>query len=115
MHEEWTLSGDNKRAVIRGQAETGRVITAASLIMILVFAAFDLTGQVADMQIGLGRRRHGRMPSSHAPSGRREHCSGGHWWLPAWLDRLLPRFHVEPTDLRPVWIEPQRATSYRDV
>ena len=35
MHEEWTLTGDNKRAVIRGQAETGRVITAASLIMIL--------------------------------------------------------------------------------
>jgi len=54
MHEEWALSGDNKRAVIRGQAETGRVITAASMIMILVFAAFILTGQVADMQIGLG-------------------------------------------------------------
>lgn len=54
MHEEWTLYGDNKRAVIRGQAETGRVITAASLIMILVFAAFILTGQEAIMQIGLG-------------------------------------------------------------
>ena len=44
MHEEWTLTGDNKRAVIRGQAETGRVITAASLIMILVFAAFIFGG-----------------------------------------------------------------------
>jgi len=54
MHEEWTLSEDSKRAVIRGQAETGRVITAASLIMILVFATFILTGQEAIMQIGLG-------------------------------------------------------------
>ncbi|MGH3289097.1 MAG: MMPL family transporter, partial [Streptosporangiaceae bacterium] len=54
MHEEWTLTGDNKHAVIRGQAETGRVITAASLIMILVFVAFILTGQEAIMQIGLG-------------------------------------------------------------
>ncbi len=66
MHEEWTLSGDNKRAVIRGQAETGRVITAASMIMILVFVAFILTGQEAT-QIGLGfappSRR--RLPHPH--------------------------------------------------
>ena len=55
MHEEWTLTGDNKRAVIRGQAETGRVITAASLIMILVFAAFIFGGLgVPIQQIGLG-------------------------------------------------------------
>ena len=54
MHEEWTLTGNNTRAVIRGQAETGRVITAASLIMILVFAAFILSGQMSIMQIGLG-------------------------------------------------------------
>ncbi len=45
MQEEWTLSGDNRRAVIRGQAETGRVITAASLIMILVFASFIFGGE----------------------------------------------------------------------
>ena len=115
MHEEWTLSGDNKRAVIRGQAETGRVITAASLIMILVFAAFILTGQVADMQIGLGFAaaifvdafiiRTVLVPAAMHMLGR------ANWWLPAWLDRLLPRFHVEPTDLRPVRIEPQPATS----
>jgi RND superfamily putative drug exporter len=115
MHEEWTLSGDNKRAVIRGQAETGRVITAASLIMILVFAAFILTGQVADMQIGLGFAaaifvdafiiRTVLVPAVMHMLGR------ANWWLPAWLDRLLPRFHVEPADLGPVRIEPQPATS----
>ena len=103
MHEEWTLSGDNKRAVIRGQAETGRVITAASLIMILVFVAFILTGQEAIMQIGLGFAaaifvdayviRTVLVPAVMHMLGR------ANWWLPAWLDRTLPRLHVEPAEL----------------
>jgi RND superfamily putative drug exporter len=102
MHEEWTLSGDNKRAVIRGQAETGRVITAASLIMILVFVAFILTGQEAIMQIGLGFAaaifvdayviRTVLVPAIMHMLGR------ANWWLPAWLDRTLPRLHVEPAE-----------------
>ena len=116
MHEEWTLTGDNKRAVIRGQAETGRVITAASLIMILVFTAFIFGGQgIAIQQIGLGFAaaifvdayiiRTVLVPSVMHMLGR------ANWWLPAWLDRILPRLHVEPTDLRPVRFEPQPATS----
>ena len=105
IHEQWTLSGDNKRAVIRGQAETGRVITAASLIMILVFAAFILTGQEAIMQIGLGFAaaifvdayiiRTVLVPAVLHMLGR------ANWWLPGWLDRTLPRLHVEPAELTP--------------
>ena len=100
MHEEWTLTGDSKRAVIRGQAETGRVITAASLIMILVFAAFIYGGQITTQQIGLGFAaaifadayvaRTVLVPSVMHMLGR------ANWWLPAWLDRRLPRLHVEP-------------------
>jgi RND superfamily putative drug exporter len=103
MHEEWTLSGDNKRAVIRGQAETGRVITAASLIMILVFAAFMFGGAIADQQIGLGFAaaifvdayvaRTVLVPAVMHMLGR------ANWWVPAWLDRILPRLHVEPAEL----------------
>ncbi len=103
MHEELTLSGDSKRAVIRGQAETGRVITAASLIMILVFAAFILTGNLAIMEIGLGFAaaifvdayfiRTVLVPAVMHMLGR------ANWWLPAWLDRALPRLHVEPAEL----------------
>jgi RND superfamily putative drug exporter len=106
MHEEWTLSGDNKRAVIRGQAETGRVITAASLIMILVFGAFMLTGQLAVMEIGLGFAaaifvdayliRTVLVPAVMHMLGR------ANWWVPAWLDRILPCLHVEPAELTPV-------------
>jgi RND superfamily putative drug exporter len=100
MHEEWTLTGDNKRAVIRGQAETGRIITAASMIMILVFAAFIYGGQITSQQIGLGFAaaifvdayiaRTVLVPSVMHMLGR------ANWWLPAWLDRILPRLHVEP-------------------
>jgi putative drug exporter of the RND superfamily len=103
MHEEWTLTGGNKRAVIRGQAETGRVITAASLIMILVFGAFIVGGQMSIMQGGLGFAaaifadayviRTVLVPSVMHMLGR------ANWWLPAWLDRLLPRLHVEPAEL----------------
>jgi RND superfamily putative drug exporter len=103
MHVQWTLAGDNKRAVIRGQGETGRVITAASLIMILVFAAFIYGGQMTIQQIGLGFAaaifvdayiaRTVLVPSVMHMLGR------ANWWLPAWLDRRLPRLLVEPAGL----------------
>jgi putative drug exporter of the RND superfamily len=103
MHEEWTLTGDSKRAVIRGQAETGRVITAASLIMMLVFAAFIYGGVITNQEIGLGFAtaifvdayiaRTVLVPSVMHLLGR------ANWWLPAWLDRRLPRLHVEPAEL----------------
>jgi len=101
IHEEWTLTGDNKRAVIRGQAETGRVITAASLIMILVFAAFIFGGPMPDQQAGLGFAaaifvdawiiRTILVPAVMHLLGR------ANWWLPAWLERI-PRLHVEPAE-----------------
>ena len=81
MHEEWTLTGDNKRAVIRGQAETGRVITAASLIMILVFAAFMFTGQLATIEqsASVSPPPSSSTPTSSARSSSRPRCtcSGG--------------------------------------
>jgi RND superfamily putative drug exporter len=103
MHEEWTLTGDSRRAVIRGQAETGRVITAASLIMILVFASFIIGGQMPIQQVGLGFAaaifvdayliRTVLVPAVMHMLGR------ANWWLPAWLDRILPRLHVEAAEL----------------
>jgi putative drug exporter of the RND superfamily len=106
MHEEWTLTGDNKRTVVRGQAETGRVITAASLIMMLVFTAFIFGGLgMAIQQVGLGFAaailidayvaRTVLVPSVMHMLGR------ANWWLPRWLDRILPHLHVEPAELAP--------------
>ena len=113
MHEEWTLTGDNQRAVIRGQAETGRVITAASLIMILVFASFIIGGQISIQQVGLGFAaaifvdayiiRTVLVPAVMHMLGR------ANWWAPAWLDRVLPRLHVEPAGLPAVGPLPRSA------
>ncbi len=101
MHEEWTLSHDNELAVSRGQAATGRVITAAALIMILVFLSFILGGQRVIKEVGLGFAaaifvdafviRTVLVPSLMHLLGR------SNWWLPSWLDRLLPNISVEPT------------------
>ena len=95
MHEEWVRTGDNEQAVIRGQAETGRVITAAALIMILVFVSFIFGGEIVIKEVGLGfsRRPSSWTPSSFGPcwSPRSCTCSGrANWWLPGWLDRILP-------------------------
>ncbi len=102
MHEEWHHTRDNTRAVFVGQAETGRVITAAALIMIVVFAAFILEGQrvIAEFGVGLAAAvaidafliRTILVPAvMHA-------LGNANWWLPGWLDRILPHLSVDPAD-----------------
>ncbi len=103
MHEEWVRTGDSQRAVTVGQAETGRVITAAALIMILVFLSFIFGGQIVIKEVGLGFAaaifvdafviRTVLVPSLMHVFG------AANWWLPKWLDRILPRLHVEPEDI----------------
>jgi RND superfamily putative drug exporter len=102
MHEEWVRTGDNRRSVTVGQAETGRVITAAALIMILVFLSLILGGQIVIKEVGLGFAaaifvdafviRTVLVPSLMHVLGP------SNWWLPKWLDRILPTLHVEPED-----------------
>ncbi|GAA2612040.1 MMPL family transporter [Actinomadura fulvescens] len=103
MHEEWVHTRDNTRAVIVGQGQTGRVITAAATIMIAVFGAFVLAGgerAVAMFGIGLAAAvaidafvlRTMLVPALMHLFGR------ANWWLPAWLDRILPHLSVDPPD-----------------
>jgi RND superfamily putative drug exporter len=99
MHEEWVHTRDNRRAVRIGQAETGRVITAAATIMICVFLSFLTLGQrpVAEFGIGLAAAvaldafvlRMLLVPSLMQLFGK------ANWWLPKWLDRILPHLSVE--------------------
>jgi RND superfamily putative drug exporter len=102
IHEEWVRTGDNTEAVTRGQAETGRVITAAALIMIFVFLSFLLGSTLVIQQFGIGLAgaiivdafiiRTLVVPSVMHLCGR------ANWWLPGWLDRLLPNVSVEAPD-----------------
>ncbi|HEU5027997.1 MAG TPA: MMPL family transporter [Spirillospora sp.] len=117
MHEEWLRSGDNRRAVNVGQAETGRVITAAATIMIAVFAAFALGGQrvIAEFGIGLAAAvaldafilRTVLVPAAMHLFGR------ANWWVPRWLDRRLPHLSVEPADDPAPALQPRLEPSAR--
>ena len=102
MHEEWLNTGSNEEAIIRGQANTGRVITAAALIMISVFFSFAFGGQriIAEFGIGLGGAvlmdafilRTVLVPALMHFIGK------ANWWMPAWLDRVVPHVAVEATE-----------------
>jgi putative drug exporter of the RND superfamily len=102
MHEEWMRTEDNGHSVRIGQAATGRVITAAATIMILVFGSFLLAGQrvIAEFGIGLASAvfldafilRTILVPAVMHILGNRN------WWLPRGLDRALPRVAVEAAE-----------------
>ncbi|MFL6126323.1 MMPL family transporter [Actinophytocola sp.] len=94
IQEHWTRTGDNHVAVRRGLAETGGVITSAALIMVCVFASFVLVDNPTVKIFGLGLAtaiivdativRCLLVPATMVLLGR------WNWWLPRWLDRLLP-------------------------
>jgi len=102
IHEEWEHRHDATLAVTRGLALTGRVITAAAAIMITVFASFMLGEDRIIKLFGLGLSaavfidaviiRSVLVPALMQLFGERA------WWLPGWLDRILPRLHVEPAE-----------------
>jgi putative drug exporter of the RND superfamily len=102
IHEEWEHSHDATAAVTRGLALTGRVITAAAAIMVTVFASFMIGEDRIIKLFGLGLAaavfidaviiRSVLVPAVMQLFGERA------WWLPDWLDRLLPRLHVEPAE-----------------
>jgi RND superfamily putative drug exporter len=102
MHEEWVNTGDNEGAIIHGQANTGRVISAAALIMICVFLAFAVGGEriIAEFGIGLGGAvlidalvlRTVLVPALMHFFGK------ANWWMPKWLDRAVPHLAVEAAE-----------------
>jgi RND superfamily putative drug exporter len=102
MHEEWVHTRDARYAVRHGLAMTGRVVTAAAIIMIAVFGAFAIGNERALAMMGVGFAsaifidafiiRLLLLPAVM-------HLVGpAMWWMPAWLERRLPHFHIERPD-----------------
>jgi RND superfamily putative drug exporter len=97
--EHYQRTGDITTAVRRGLADTGQLITAAALIMVVVFASFILPDNAVVKMFGVGLAtavlvdativRCVLVPSLMVLAARWT------WWLPRWLDRLLPQLHVE--------------------
>ncbi|GAA4993946.1 MMPL family transporter [Kitasatospora paranensis] len=91
--------GDNRRAVVAGLAGTGRIITSAALIMVSVFLGYVLSDDPVVKMFGVGLAvavaldatvvRGVLVPASMVLLGR------ANWWLPGWLDRLLPHVDIE--------------------
>ena len=115
IREEWVNSGDSRASVVRGLASTAKVITSAALIMICVFLSFvsNVDPLVKIFGVGLAVAvfldatlvRMVLVPSTMALLGN------GNWWLPRWLDRILPHLDIEGNDFevvalaRPVGID----------
>jgi RND superfamily putative drug exporter len=112
MHEEWVHTKDAKYAVQHGLAMTGRVVTAAAIIMIAVFGAFAIGNEraLAMMGVGFGVAifidafiiRLLLLPAVM-------HLAGpAMWWMPAWLDKHLPHLNIERPDAdEPSLAEPE--------
>jgi RND superfamily putative drug exporter len=99
IREEYLKHGDTRRAVADGLAKTARVITAAAAIMVVVFLAFLTSDQVFLKLFGIGLAsaifldatlvRMVLVPAVMQLLGKRN------WWIPDWLERILPRLDVE--------------------
>jgi len=99
VREEYQKGHDNIASVVAGLGATAKVITAAALIMISVFLGFVTSADPIVKMMGIGLAtavavdativRMALVPSVMAIVG------DPNWWLPKWLDRLLPRLDLE--------------------
>ena len=95
MREYWLQTGDNAQSVGMGLARTGRVITSAALIIVVVAGAFTFTSIVVTKALGLGLAIAVALDATVVrvmlvPAAMRL-FGDWNWWLPKWLDRLVPR------------------------
>ncbi|CAL9567390.1 MMPL family transporter [Streptomyces sp. enrichment culture] len=104
MYEEWLETGDNRRAVRVGLAETSRVINSAAVIMISVFLAFVLSGDRVIAMFGIALAAAVALDAfvlrTLLVPALMHLLGGANWWLPRWLDRRLPRISIEPPECR---------------
>lgn len=97
IKERYEATGDTRRAISEGISRTGRPITNAAVIMIIVFVAFGITGPIPPTELGLTLAmavlldativRVMLVPATMALVGDRS------WYVPKWLDRILPTVH----------------------
>ncbi|MBT2524149.1 MMPL family transporter [Streptomyces sp. ISL-99] len=102
MYEEWLETGDNRRAVRVGLAETSRVINSAAVIMISVFLAFVLSGDRVIAMFGIALAAAVALDAfvlrTLLVPALMHMLGGANWWLPRRLDRWLPRISIEPAE-----------------
>jgi RND superfamily putative drug exporter len=99
IKEEYDRTGDNTQAVADGLARTARVITAAASIMVCVFGAFVLGPERAMKLFGFGMAAAVLIDATIVRlvlvAATMELLGDRNWWIPQWLDRVLPHIAIE--------------------
>ncbi len=106
VHEAYVAHGDSHRAVAVGIGATARVITTAAAIMVAVFTSFVLSTDPTVKMLAVGMAvavlidativRMVLVPAVMSLLGDRA------WWIPAWLDKIIPDFQLEGPSLAPL-------------
>src|ERR687891_1791744 len=99
IREEYLRTGDNTEAVGWGLEHTGRIITSAALIMVTVFGAFAFASLAPIKAMGFGLATAVFLDASLirvvlVPATMRL-MGDWNWWIPKWLDRILPKVSIE--------------------
>ena len=99
IREEYERTGDSKNSVADGLASTARVITAAAAIMVVVFGSFILEDNRVSKLMGTGLAIAVLLDATVVRMllvpATMELLGDKNWWIPKWLDRILPKLHVE--------------------
>jgi len=99
IREEYLKDGDTRRAVADGLAKTARVITAAAAIMVVVFLAFVASPEVFLKLFGIGLAAaiflDATLVRMVLVPAVMQLLDNRNWWIPGWLERILPRIDVE--------------------
>jgi putative drug exporter of the RND superfamily len=107
VREEYAKTGDAARSVADGLASTARVITAAAAIMIVVFGSFvleaDRGAKLFGFSLALAVFLDATLVRMLLVPATMELLGDKNWWIPKWLDRLLPRLNVEADRLDAAW------------
>ncbi|MBJ7342736.1 MAG: MMPL family transporter [Solirubrobacteraceae bacterium] len=99
VREKWLEKKDPQAAIVEGLASTGKIVSAAALIMTAVFLAFVINGNPIVKQFGVGTAvaiiiyatlvRCVLLPATMSLFGKAT------WYMPHWLDRILPNISIE--------------------
>jgi putative drug exporter of the RND superfamily len=105
MREEYLRTGSNQLAVARGLEGTARTITSAAIVMVTVFVAFAAARVLPFKEMGVGLAAAVLIDATIVrtvlvPAAMRL-MGDWNWWMPRWLDRLLPKIALETSEPEP--------------
>ena len=123
VREEWHHAGESRSSVADGLAATATAITAAAAIMVVVFSSFLLEDNREFTRMGAGHASAIFLDASIVRMllvpATMELLGDRNWWIPRWLDRILPNINVEghhrDEDLAPSTVPPGAPEDERDL